>query len=93
MHWRYGVKVVLWDGKPDGVQIIEVFDDKLPPTERSWCETSLYADDWAGMVEVLDRIKSDMTKLGSQPDVIEDAALKQWWWSDATTKLYPSEEV
>ena len=93
MQWRYGLKEVVWDGKPDGFQLIEVYDDHLPPSGRAWCETELYADTFEGMFEILDRIKRDITKLNNTPDVIEDAILKQWWWSDATTKLYPSEEV
>lgn len=93
MQWRYGIKAVLWDGQPDGVQVIEVYDDNLPPSERAWCETEIYADTFEGMTELLDRMKRDIASLNFQPDVIEDAILKQWYWTDAPSKLYPSEEV
>lgn len=93
MQWRYGIKAVLWDGKPDGVQVIEVYDDNLPPIDRAWCETEIYADTFEGMTELLDRMKRDIASLNFQPDVIEDAIRKQWYWTDAPSKLYPSEEV
>ena len=93
MQWRYGIKAVLWDGKADGVQVIEVYDDNLPPSDRAWCETEIYADTFEGMAELLDRMKRDIASLNFQPDVIEDAIRKQWYWADAPSKLYPSEEV